>query len=690
MTEKRRLTGEHCSDSDTGSNSSGLSGTRPQRRINRLKALFERIPRDGGSKNRQRSSENYDEPRTSRSQQVSRSHSLGALRYSQLEVEVPKEENNPQLSIKRSKSLKVLGSTDRYKLVENIKIQNNEENFVSRNPISNSTGSHIINNASNEQSFYLMYNENKFQGDQRRRRSLESVNLDEIEFKPTTLNEKIPPGLNAAARSLLNKCTSALEPSEAQQRLQNLGIRERSNSFRQAIGKSTKEYEAIWLISNTQNRTSNKGNSISQNSKKNISTSSKHNIEVTDLLLKKANYNFPNRRAQTFKNLSNNSQIPDQVKLAPQLSFPQSSDKEHRQSLQNQHMKINVHSSKPTRLNATLSPCRTYVDIYPSPNESSSSEIKKQETVKTKDEPNLVEIKSMKELKVGFHKRRSESMKFSKPTINRSEEWKTNSNVNSNSHLISYKSIKPRSEPSTKESNISEIYPSCDLESTILDDQLKHASKSPKKMYTPPIYSGKPHMPPRKSTGNEVNKFYLSPEKESSEARMPINFQNPKPIYVKNDEHGEFRTEPIQSIDPNKYPYMYDLRYKNSSNNTPMIEDSRIDQSKSQKIKKSFKFNPTQEERDLPNIEINMRQPKDHLYPQQDALPISVENRQSRSYNIPSSKMQNHSSIPNTNLKTTSETCYLNIPEDPCRIPQSPQYSVANAKESDVVSYGKS
>lgn len=128
MTEKQRLISQQSSD---GSSFQG-SGTPQKPRIAKLKAIFERGSPSG---------ESHTRSKLRSTQQVTRSHSLGAVskpdtHHRHVEGTQQNENNlstsshklnvmahsspvcpQPALPIKRSKSLKVLGSGDQYKLI---------------------------------------------------------------------------------------------------------------------------------------------------------------------------------------------------------------------------------------------------------------------------------------------------------------------------------------------------------------------------------------------------------------------------------------------------------------------------------------------------------------------------------------------------------------------------------------------
>ncbi|PSN53142.1 hypothetical protein C0J52_06280 [Blattella germanica] len=310
----------------TTSTSSGTSSHKP--RIAKLKALFERSPttrESRSSQTKQRSS-----------QQVSRSHSLGAMRIrveseedtpatervapthhvSSRSVQVPSLttlSTRPSLPIKRSKSLKVVGSNQRCKLSvaptcvsdDSSEMRPNDLMHLQRDECSSiakpfvppkKCTSRCIKTESDTSRWTNCENSHVIA----RRRSLESVNFENSAMPDDSTfyeHNRISQSefLDDEARRLLQDCKDYLVSSsrqsssrqnssrqsssrqsssrdnpsvsmadnltlEAQRKVNaiiaGLGIRERRNSFRQAVGtgredeakagRKYKDYEAIW------------------------------------------------------------------------------------------------------------------------------------------------------------------------------------------------------------------------------------------------------------------------------------------------------------------------------------------------------------------------------------------------------------------------------------------------------------
>lgn len=233
LSERQRLVeqAESSSESIASSSTSGTSaGHRP--RIAKLKSLFER--NSNARDNRQ----------------VARSHSLGAVRNSrpvpppsqlgvtldnnQKEHTVVKDvalpipcrgilrvpqlnDQRPALPVKRSKSLRVLGTGDRYKLSI---------------PASSVLSCDIDSNP-------------KTAAEKARRLSLES-NVDEMRDSDRKL------GTDEGTRQLIDKQDNHVVGMDSV--VAGLGVRERRNSFRQAVNRGTntsavfghKDYESVW------------------------------------------------------------------------------------------------------------------------------------------------------------------------------------------------------------------------------------------------------------------------------------------------------------------------------------------------------------------------------------------------------------------------------------------------------------
>lgn len=231
LSERQRLVeqAESSSESIASSSTSGTSaGHRP--RIAKLKSLFER--NSNGRDNRQ----------------VARSHSLGAVRSSrpvpppQLGVTSdnnqrenivvkdialpipcrgilcvpPLNDQRPALPVKRSKSLRVLGTGDRYKLSI---------------PASSIPSCNIDSSP-------------KTAAEKARRLSLES-NVDEMRDSDRKL------GTDEESRQLVDNQDNHVGMDSV---VAGLGVRERRNSFRQAVNRGTntsavirhKDYESVW------------------------------------------------------------------------------------------------------------------------------------------------------------------------------------------------------------------------------------------------------------------------------------------------------------------------------------------------------------------------------------------------------------------------------------------------------------
>ncbi|KAJ9584822.1 hypothetical protein L9F63_020843 [Diploptera punctata] len=310
-------------------------------RIAKLKALFERSPAMRESRSSQTKHRSCS--------QVARSHSLGALRIraqTQEEPVAPAETNatcsvpsqaaasipqlsvvqtsRPSLPVKRSKSLKVLGSNQRCKLslaatISSITTVNTlEDNSDSQGPSST-----LVESVPQQRQEYAAYVKpfippKKYTaknrevpvdtGDPRssqknadfsksqkalnwmscershmvpkRRRSLESINFENAALSDESITSpsKKSDSLDDEARRILEDCKDYLVRGvrhervtqsdsltlEAQRKINaiiaGLGVRERRNSFRQAVGTSQesetkpdrkfKDYEAIWPCSN--------------------------------------------------------------------------------------------------------------------------------------------------------------------------------------------------------------------------------------------------------------------------------------------------------------------------------------------------------------------------------------------------------------------------------------------------------